>query len=238
MPMSCSHARRKLASVGVLSSVGRWRTPANVKVNWIRCCPAAATSARATPGERNVLAGLPAPIPRETEGIRTVDFRSSPRRDHVGTGTNLGAGRIDRLNALARRCRRTAERLRACFDLARYRRTPAGQVACHFELDWCEGDAAHFGKGLRELCGPATRLATEDHLHGVALGSGAALIDEDRDRGLGARPEIALEKTERQHVESVERDISVGAFAHVPHQNAVAITECGCLGEFAGARDI
>src|ERR1700728_4935106 len=43
MPIRCSRARRRFASVGVHGSVGRYLMTSNRKVNWTRLSPAAHT---------------------------------------------------------------------------------------------------------------------------------------------------------------------------------------------------
>src|SRR5512143_871736 len=188
-------------------------------------------SAGAAPREGDVLARLSAAAPLEAEGVGAVNGRGSPRRD--GIGADLGTGGIRRLAALPGQHRRPAERVRLRLHLAGNRRAPGPEIVRHLELDRDEVDAAELGDTPRELRGPASGLAAEDRLQRVALPGVGARVDEDGHRRPGAGPEIAFKVTERDDVESVERNLAVGALAHVPGENAVAVAERRRLGELA-----
>jgi len=137
------------------------------------------------------------------------------------------------LDALTRQRRRAGKSFGLRIDFARDFGTPRRQVTCHIEFDRHEVDAAHFTDALRELPGPAAGLATEDRLQRVPLPVVGALVDEDTHRRLRARPEVALEVAEGNYVQSVERDVTVASLADMPDEDAIAISECRRLGEFA-----
>ena len=67
--------------------------------------------AGAGPVERDVLARLPDVAPLEAEHVYLVGRRLSPSGDAVGAG--LASGRIVRLYALPRQCRRPSQRFSA-----------------------------------------------------------------------------------------------------------------------------
>src|SRR5262249_7042654 len=87
---------------------------------------------------------------------------------------------------------------------------------------------------VRELTGPAAGMAAEDHLERLPLLHVGALVDVDPHRRARlTRPDVALERTERDDVQVVERDVAVAPFAHVPRHDALTIALARSLRECA-----
>src|SRR5439155_19172518 len=133
---------------------------------------------------------------------------------------------------------RTGERFRARRGLAGHLDGPVGEVVGDLEGDRRVLDPAHLADRLGEFSRPAAGLTPEDRLQRPTLRLVGALVDVDAHRRLRlARPEVALEGAERDHVQVVEPDVAEVPLVDVPGEDALAVPLARRLRERARAGD-
>src|SRR5262249_18570542 len=125
-----------------------------------------------------------------------------------------------------------------CRRLAGNLGRPVGEVVGDLERDRDVLDPADLADRAGELPGPAPSLTAEDRLQRLALALVGALVHVDADRRLRlARPDVALERAQRHHVQSVQAHVAVAPLADVPGDDALAVALARSLGERAGTRN-
>src|SRR5438067_2281699 len=192
------------------------------------------SGARPAPVEREVLARPPVPFPLPAEAVDAVRRRDAPGRNLARS--HLRAGWVVCLHPLAGKRRRTAQRFRAPPGPAGHLDGPVGEVVGDLEGDRRVLDPAHLADRLGEFSRPAAGLTPEDRLQRPTLRLVGALVDVDAHRRLRlARPEVAHEGAERDHVQIVEPDVAVVPLADVPGEDALAVALARRLRERAGA---
>ena len=115
---------------------------------------------------------------------------------------------------------------------------PVGKVVSDLELDRYVLDPANLADEFPELTGPAASLSTEDDLQRVALVVVCTLVDEHPERHARLpRPDVPLERAERDNVQPVEYYVAVATLVDVPREDALAVALARSLSKRARTRN-
>ena len=76
---------------------------------------------------------------------------------------------------------------------------------------------------LGEVCRPAARLPTEDHLQGIVLSLVGSFVDEQPKEAFCCGPDVAVEAAHSDMAKAVQPNVAVVSLADVLSEHALTV---------------